>query len=206
MVSAGIAEAASKRSVPLKLRASDKADAEVAEEVLLYENSHTLVIGINAYINGWPRLSMAVKDAEERAKLAAERAKFAAEAEARREAEEEARRKAFAEEQAKITAERERLAKEQQALAAQQKQQLAALTPNTQARDLESLLRLNPSFDGRLIRAGTKWNLKGVNGKTGTLKFDESCQKYVFDIDPESFNGFIKCEGDVDREGNFPKL
>ena len=80
MVSAGIAEAASKRSVPLKLRASDKADAEVVEEVLLYENSHTLVIGIDAYINGWPRLSMAVKDAEERAKLAAERAKFAAEA------------------------------------------------------------------------------------------------------------------------------
>ena len=72
MVSAGIAEAASKRSVRLKLRASDKADAEVAEEVLLYENSHTLVIGIGAYINGWPRLSMAVKDAEERAKLAAD--------------------------------------------------------------------------------------------------------------------------------------
>ncbi len=90
MVSAGIAEAASKRSVRLKLRASDKADAEVVEEVLLYENSHTLVIGIDAYINGWPRLSMAVKDAEERAKLAAERAKFAAEAEARRKAEEEA--------------------------------------------------------------------------------------------------------------------
>ena len=144
--------------------------------------------------------------AEERAKLAAERAKFAAEAEARRKAEEEARRKAFAEEQAKITAERERLAKEQQALAAQQKQQLAALTPNTQARDLESLLRQNPNFDGRPIWAGTKWNLKGVNGKSGTLKFDESGRKYVFDIDPESFNGFIKCEGDVDRKGNFPKL
>ena len=78
MVSAGIAEAAFKRSVPLKLRASDKADAEVAEEVLLYENSYTLVIGIDAYINGWPRLSIAVKDAEEKAKLAAERAKFAA--------------------------------------------------------------------------------------------------------------------------------
>lgn len=40
----------------------------------------------------------------------------------------------------------------------------------------------------------------------GTLKFDESGQKYVFDVDPESFNGFIKCDGDVDREGNFPKL
>ncbi|MEC8699611.1 MAG: hypothetical protein VXY20_09755, partial [Pseudomonadota bacterium] len=84
--------------MPLKLRASDKAGAEVAEEVLLYENSHTLVIGIDAYINGWPRLSIAVKDAEEKAKLAAERAKFAAEAEteARRKAEEEGRRKAFA--------------------------------------------------------------------------------------------------------------
>ena len=48
MVFAGIAEVAFKRSVSLKLRASDKADAEVAEEVLLYENSHTLVIGIGA--------------------------------------------------------------------------------------------------------------------------------------------------------------
>lgn len=98
--------------MPLKLRASDKADAEVVEEVLLYENSHTLVIGSDAYINGWPRLSMAVKDAEERVKLAAKRTKFAAEAEARRKAEEVARRKAFAEKQARITAERERLAKE----------------------------------------------------------------------------------------------
>ena len=156
MVSAGIAEAAFKRSVPLKLRASDKADAEVAEEVLLYENSHTLVIGIDAYINGWPRLSIAVKDAEEKAKLAAERAKFAAEAEARRKAEEEARRKAFAEKQAKITAERKRLAEKRQVLAAQQKQQLAALAPNTQDQDLESPLRLKPSFDGQPTSAGTK--------------------------------------------------
>ena len=121
MVSAEIAEAAFKRNVPLKLRASDKADAEVAEEVLLYESSHTLVIGIDACINGWPRLSMAVEDAEENVKLAAERAKFAAEAEARRKAEEEARRKAFAEKQVKITAERKRLAEIRQALAAQQK-------------------------------------------------------------------------------------
>ena len=165
MVSAGIAEAASKRSVRLKLRASDKADAEVAEEVLFYENSHILVIGIGAHINGWPRLSMAVEDAEERAKLAAERAKFAAEAKARRKAEEEARRKIFAEKQAKIIAERERLAEEQQALAAQQKQQFAALTSNTQGQDLESPLRLKPSFDGQPISAGTKWNLKGVKGK-----------------------------------------
>ena len=142
--------------MPLKLRASDKADAEVAEEVLLYENSHTLVIGIDAYINGWPRLSIAVKDAEEKAKLAAERAKFAAEAEARRKAEEEARRKAFAEKQAKITAERKQLAEKRQALAAQQKQQLAALAPNTQDQDLESPLRLKPSFDGQPTSAGTK--------------------------------------------------
>ena len=83
---------------------------------------------------------MAVKDAEERAKLAAELAKFAIEAKARRKAEEEARRKAFAEKQAKINAERERLAEEQQAL--------AALTPDTQDQNLGSFLRLNPSFDG----------------------------------------------------------
>ena len=105
MVSAGIAEAASKRSVRLKLRARDKADSEVAEEVLLYE---------------------------------------------------EAQRKAIAEKQAKIIAERERLAEEQQALAAQQKQQFAALTSNTQGQDLESPLRLKPSFDGQPISAGTK--------------------------------------------------
>ena len=48
MVSAGIAEAASKRSVRLKLRASDKAAAVVAEEALLSEDSHTLAIGIGA--------------------------------------------------------------------------------------------------------------------------------------------------------------
>ncbi len=153
--------------MPLKLRASDKADAEVAEEVLLYANSHIFVIGIDAYINGWPRLSIAVKDAEEKAKLAAERAKFAAEAEAeaRRKAEEETRRKAFAEKQAKITAERKRLAEKRQTLAAQQKQQLAALAPNTQDQDLESPLRLKPSFDDQPTSAGTKQNLKGVKRK-----------------------------------------
>ena len=61
---AGAAEAASSRGVPLKLRASEKADAPVVEEVQLYGNSHALVIGIDDYTNGWPRLSMAVKDAQ----------------------------------------------------------------------------------------------------------------------------------------------
>ncbi len=61
---AGAADAASSRGVPLKLRASEKADAPVVEEVQLYGNSHALVIGIDDYTNGWPRLSMAVKDAQ----------------------------------------------------------------------------------------------------------------------------------------------
>ena len=114
MVSAGIAEAASKRSVRLKLRASDKADAEVAEEVLLYENSHILVIGIGAHINGWQRLSMAVKTRKNVPSSRGTR-QICRRSQARRKAEEEARRKIFAEKQAKIIAERERLAEEQQA-------------------------------------------------------------------------------------------
>jgi len=64
MLAAGFSAEASGNGIPLKLRASDKADAEVIEEVLLYENSHALVIGIDEYTNGWPRLSMAVKDAK----------------------------------------------------------------------------------------------------------------------------------------------
>jgi hypothetical protein len=49
-------------SVPLK--ASEAQDAKIIEEVQLYSESYALVIGIDDYNVGWPRLSMAVKDAK----------------------------------------------------------------------------------------------------------------------------------------------
>lgn len=61
---ATLADAASSRGIPLKVRADDSADAPIVEEIQLYENSYALVIGIDEYTHGWPRLSMAVKDAK----------------------------------------------------------------------------------------------------------------------------------------------
>jgi len=61
---ATLADAASSRGIPLKVRADDSPDAPIVEEIQLYENSHALVIGIDEYTHGWPRLSMAVKDAK----------------------------------------------------------------------------------------------------------------------------------------------
>ncbi len=55
---------AGSRGISVRLKASDSADAPLAEEVQLYEKSHALVIGIDDYDNGWPRLSNAVADAE----------------------------------------------------------------------------------------------------------------------------------------------
>ena len=49
--------------VRIELRESDRMDAPVAEEVTLYNESYALVIGIDNYGNGWPRLTMAVRDA-----------------------------------------------------------------------------------------------------------------------------------------------
>ena len=51
------------RGLSVKLKASEAADAAVLEQVELYASSHALVIGIDDYRSGWPRLSMAVKDA-----------------------------------------------------------------------------------------------------------------------------------------------
>ena len=52
------------RGITVKLRASESADAPVTEEVELYGASHALVIGIDDYSGGWPRLSNAVRDAK----------------------------------------------------------------------------------------------------------------------------------------------
>ena len=52
------------RGLTIKLKASEAKDAPVTEEVRLYRSSYALVIGIDKYTGGWPRLSNAVKDAE----------------------------------------------------------------------------------------------------------------------------------------------
>ena len=51
------------RGLTVPLKSSDARGARVVEQVELYGSSHALVIGIDNYNNGWPRLSMAVKDA-----------------------------------------------------------------------------------------------------------------------------------------------
>ncbi len=50
-------------AVTLEVRESTAAGAAVADTVELYSNSYALVIGIDAYTGGWPRLTNAVEDA-----------------------------------------------------------------------------------------------------------------------------------------------
>lgn len=58
------ADSANDRSIVVKLKASESPDAPVTDTVKLYDASYALVIGIDDYTNGWPRLSNAVRDAE----------------------------------------------------------------------------------------------------------------------------------------------
>nr|VFJ70632.1 MAG: Caspase domain-containing protein [Candidatus Kentron sp. FW] len=55
---------ASRGVVRVELKANERPGAPGAGEVELYGSSHALVIGIDAYNAGWPRLSNAVRDAE----------------------------------------------------------------------------------------------------------------------------------------------
>ena len=55
--------AGTNRGLTVPLRASEARGAPVTEEVTLYGASYALVIGIDNYTNGWPRLSKAVEDA-----------------------------------------------------------------------------------------------------------------------------------------------
>jgi formylglycine-generating enzyme required for sulfatase activity/uncharacterized protein YgiM (DUF1202 family) len=64
VIAASQAMSAGTRGVTVQLRDSNNANAPVAEEVKLYGSSHALVIGIDRYTKGWPRLSNAVKDAQ----------------------------------------------------------------------------------------------------------------------------------------------
>jgi len=56
------AEAGS-RGISVQLKESERQNAPDAESVKLYSSSYALVIGNDAYNNGWPRLSGAVNDA-----------------------------------------------------------------------------------------------------------------------------------------------
>jgi len=55
---------ASQRGIKVKLRETESLHAPVVGEVNLYSASYALVIGINNYTKGWPKLSGAVHDAE----------------------------------------------------------------------------------------------------------------------------------------------
>ena len=63
LFAAATPQAATDTGVYVDLRASEAADAPVTERWKLYGASYALVIGIDDYTNGWPRLSNAVKDA-----------------------------------------------------------------------------------------------------------------------------------------------
>lgn len=51
------------RAITVQIREQEKPDAPIAGDVTLYSESHALVIGIDNYTAGWPRLSGAVNDA-----------------------------------------------------------------------------------------------------------------------------------------------
>jgi hypothetical protein len=57
------AEAATSRGIEVTLKEGETKDAAVSRTVRLYEESYALVIGIDNYTGGWPRLSNAVRDA-----------------------------------------------------------------------------------------------------------------------------------------------
>jgi len=57
-------EADAGRGVRLQIRASEQKNAPIVAEVQLYGSSYALVIGIDNYSRGWPRLSYAIRDAE----------------------------------------------------------------------------------------------------------------------------------------------
>jgi hypothetical protein len=59
---------AANRGLTIQLRGENAKDAPVVANLQLYTKSYALVIGINEYRNGWPRLSMAVNDAKAIAK------------------------------------------------------------------------------------------------------------------------------------------
>ncbi len=49
----------------IDIKESEAPDARVVERLKLYGSSHALVIGIDDYVGGWPKLSNAVRDSRE---------------------------------------------------------------------------------------------------------------------------------------------
>ena len=64
---------AAESAVFVEVVESETGGAKTVERWKLYGASHALVIGIDEYTNGWPRLSNAIKDAEEVARVLEER-------------------------------------------------------------------------------------------------------------------------------------
>ena len=64
----GPAQAAKSRGLSVPLKTSESANAPIEAEVELYGSSYALVIGIDDYTTGWPKLDLAVKDAKAVAK------------------------------------------------------------------------------------------------------------------------------------------
>ncbi len=54
---------AAENGVYVDVKESDSSDARVVERWKLYGSSHALVIGIDDYTGGWPKLRNAVRDA-----------------------------------------------------------------------------------------------------------------------------------------------
>ncbi len=52
------------RGLSVKIKNKPEKNAPVIEEVLLYQNSYALIIGIDNYANSWPKLTEAINDAE----------------------------------------------------------------------------------------------------------------------------------------------
>ena len=65
---AATADAAKLRGLTVSIKASEARDAPVEANVELYSKSYALVIGIDDYTAGWPRLGQAVNDARDVAK------------------------------------------------------------------------------------------------------------------------------------------
>ena len=57
------ASAATSRGIDVTLKESEDKDAAISGTIRLYEESYALVIGIDDYTGGWPRLSNSVRDA-----------------------------------------------------------------------------------------------------------------------------------------------
>jgi len=57
-------QSSAQRGFTVGIHAKADSDSPLLQEVQLYSASHALIVGIDNYTNGWPRLSEAVRDAK----------------------------------------------------------------------------------------------------------------------------------------------